>query len=286
MEPKNMMNIDLPPELANFRSQIEATVKPYVKIKTQLTRQTRLTQSKFFGFPYLPKDFPYPTTAEGNCLHLLAQINFEEVPFLEPFPSKGILQFYIAADGCYGFDHEHPTSQTNFRVLYFHNSDLDESQIMTNFDFLRTIWTYGNHFLPFWVCDSYYTPHRNDCFALSFSPNSGPITALDYKFDELIGSGIWDIPMGNGDNLWSTYGERFGSGHRLGGNPNFCQRDPRAFIPREEEEYILLLQIDTDGDALNKIYVEWSALGVCNFFIKISDLIKLDFSNILYNWDC
>jgi uncharacterized protein YwqG len=280
------MDLDLPPELEDFRSRIEATVKPYVEIKTQLTRQTRLAQSNLFGFPYLPKGFPYPVTPEGDYLHLLAQINFEEVPHLGDLPCKGILQFYIAADGAYGFDHEHPTSQANFRVIYFPNADLDESDLITNFDFIRTIWTYENHFLPFWVCTSYYTPHRDECFALSFSINSGPIASYDYKFEELIGSEIWNIRSDNGDQSWYTYRENNGSEHRLNGNPCFCQCDPRPFSSREDEEYILLLQIDSDESALNKIYIDWSDGGVCNFFIKKSDLIKLDFSKVLYNWDC
>jgi uncharacterized protein YwqG len=280
------MEFNLPHELKDFRSKIEATVKPYVEIKTRLTQQTRLAQSNFFGFPYLPKGFLYPMTPEGDCLHLLAQINFEEVPHLGDLPCKGILQFYIAADGAYGFDHENPTSQANFRVIYFPNTDLAESDLVTDFNFLRTIWTYENHFLPFWVCNSYYTAHRNDCFALSFSLNSGPIASYDYRFEELIGSEIQNIRSDNGDWSWHTYRDNNGPEHRLSGNPSFRQWDPRASIPREEEEYILLLQIDTDAGALNKIYIEWSAQGVCNFFIKKSDLIKLDFSKVLYTWDC
>jgi uncharacterized protein YwqG len=107
----------------------------------------------------------------------------------------------------------------------------------------------------------------------------------DYQFEELVGSEIWGILAEDGDSFWSLYTERFGPGHRLGGNPNFRQWDPRASMPREEE-YLLLLQIDTDESALEKIYIEWSALGVGNFFIKKSDLQKLDFSQVLYNWDC
>lgn len=45
---------------------------------------------------------------------------------------------------------------------------------------------------------------------------------------------------------------------------------------------MLLLQIDTD-DALN---IMWGDAGVANFFIREKDLINLDFSNVVYNWDC
>ena len=280
-----MINISLPHELESFRSKIEATVKPFIEIKTRLVQDTSLTQSKFFGFPFLPKNISYPTTPDGDYLYLLAQINFEEVPPIEYFPSTGILQFYIAGDGRYGWDYDNPTSQTNFRVLYFTDPDIARSNLVTNFDFLETIWNYENHFFPFWICDS-YTANRNDCFALSFSVKSSPISDCDYQFEKLIGSEIWDIVSENGSDFWSVYRERFAPGHRLSGYPNFCQVDPREPASSEDEEYILLLQIDSDGNALEKIYIEWSALGVGNFFIKKSDLLKLDFSKVLYNWDC
>ena len=115
-----MVSLDLPVGLEKFRSKLEATVKPYIDIQTQFTRETTLWQSKFAGFPYLPKGFEYPVTPEGEHLHLLAQINFDEAPSLEGFPTTGILQFYIARDGAYGLpDLENPTNQANFRVLFF-----------------------------------------------------------------------------------------------------------------------------------------------------------------------
>lgn len=281
-----MVSIALPVELEPFRSKLEATIKPHVEIKTRLTRDASLGQSKFFGFPYLPKNVAYPTTPEGEYLYLLAQINFEEVPHLEGFPEKGILQFYIAADGAYGLPNaENSTSQTTFRIVYFANPDLDEANLVTDFDFLTTIWNYENHFFPFWVCDL-YTPHRDDCFALDFSLKSAPISDCDYQFDELIGAEILDVLSENDHALWHEYQKRFVEGHRLGGYPNFAQSDPREFLPREEEPYRLLLQIDSDASAFEQIYIEWDDWGVGNFWIKELDLKQLDFSRVLYNWDC
>lgn len=216
-----MEHINLPRELEGFRSRIESTVKPTIEINLHLVRDATLTQSKFFGFPYLPINIPYPITPRGEYLYLLAQINFEEVPHLEDFPENGILQFYLAGDGCYGFDYENPTNQANFRVMYFPRPEFNKAGLVTNFDFLKSIWTYENHFFPFWICDS-YIPHREDCFALSFSSKSGPISSYDYKFEKLIGSEIWNIPSESDEDLWLVYGERFGRGHRLGGNPDFA----------------------------------------------------------------
>ncbi len=156
---KSMINFDLPVGLELFRNKLEATVKPYIDIQAQFTKETTLWQSKFAGFPYLPKGFEYPTTSEGDYLRLLAQINFDEAPNLEGYPTKGILQFYIAMDGTYGLVHENPsTDQSNFRILYFPEVDLDENNLITNFGFLSTLWDYDKEFIPFCVFPS-YTPH-------------------------------------------------------------------------------------------------------------------------------
>jgi len=72
--------------------------------------------------------------------------------------------------------------------------------------------------------------------------------------------------------------------HQVGGNPYFIQGDPRCFYP-EDEDYILLLQIDSDSyDETHDIC--WGDVGMGNFFIKPFQLKALDFSQVLYHWDC
>lgn len=281
-----MTKLDLPPGLESFRSKLEATVKPYVEIETHLTRNASLWQSKFAGFPYLPKNFDYPKTPEGDYLYLLAQINFAEVPHLERFPEAGILQFYIDKTRAYGLDLVNPTNQKCFRVLYFPNPDLNENNLVTNFDFLPTLWEYNYNQMgmPFYVGRS-YSPDRNDCFALSFNLKSAPISDCHYKFEQLIGTEIWEVFEENDDEIWDEYRQRFVNGHRLGGYPHFTQQAPEELLT-EEEPYILLLQIDSDRTPARTINILWGDGGVCNFWIKESDLKNLDFSKVLYNWDC
>ncbi|MGK7918678.1 MAG: DUF1963 domain-containing protein [Trichodesmium sp.] len=72
--------------------------------------------------------------------------------------------------------------------------------------------------------------------------------------------------------------------HQLGGYPNFTQEDPR-FNP-EYEDYILLLQIVSDYGSYGENDICWGDAGIGNFFIKPSQLKALDFSQVLYNWDC
>lgn len=46
------------------------------------------------------------------------------------------------------------------------------------------------------------------------------------------------------------------------------------------EDYVLLLQIDTDDEIM------WGDSGVGNFVIHPDDLAKRDFSKVYYTWDC
>ncbi|MGR5907746.1 DUF1963 domain-containing protein [Bacillus paranthracis] len=67
----------------------------------------------------------------------------------------------------------------------------------------------------------------------------------------------------------------------MGGYPFFTDRS-KGMGRKYQQHDILLLQIDTD-DSLN---IMWGDSGVANFFIKKEDLLNLDFSNVIYNWDC
>ena len=67
------------------------------------------------------------------------------------------------------------------------------------------------------------------------------------------------------------------------GYPSFTQEDPRT----EDSPFdTLLLQIDSMRGEENNYSILWGDCGVANFFIAQSDLENLDFSRVLYNWDC
>ncbi|MEM7590412.1 MAG: DUF1963 domain-containing protein, partial [Cyanobacteria bacterium P01_A01_bin.83] len=71
----------------------------------------------------------------------------------------------------------------------------------------------------------------------------------------------------------------------LCGYPNFIHQDP---VPHpqycQEEELILLFQMVSNQS--KAIDIMWADGGICNFFIKRSNLEKLDFTQVLYSWDC
>lgn len=63
---------------------------------------------------------------------------------------------------------------------------------------------------------------------------------------------------------------------------HFSHRQIQGMGRKYQQHNILLLQIDTD----NSLNIMWGDSGVANFFIRKEDLLNLDFSNVIYNWDC
>lgn len=258
----NPLLASLPDSLKPYRDKIESTIGPFIKISAQPSEELSLWQSKFGGHPYLPKHVPYPTDPDGTKMMFLGQLNFVEMPQLAGFPSNGILQFYIADDELMGLD-----VQYGSEVLYHTSVEQNEDNLQVDFSFMQ---------------DHEQSPVGSPC-SLRFDMLKAPMSADDYQFEKRV-FGI-DEPQ-RSDSLaeqYDNYVDLFpGEGHKVGGYPYFTQRDPRGVEWRRDEGYQLLFQMDSDF----KANIMWGDSGVGNFFIRPNDLANLDFSNVLYNWDC
>ena len=271
------LEFPLSPELEKYRDRIEATIKPYIEIQTQNNDDVNWWQSKFGGLPYLPKGFEYPKTCDGKYLFLLAQLNFDEIPPLDGFPDRGILQFYIADDDLYGLDLgtsadlHNPTAEDRFKIIYFPQPDFQVENIITNYDFLPELENFPVH----------------GCCSLQFTKKYAPISTTDYQFIELLGEEINELFMN--PEIEDEYREISNSfGHKIGGSPYFTQDDVRKYSSNSDQKQkpdILLFQMDTDC-CNETVEIMWGDSGVGNFFIDESALRELDFSKVLYNWDC
>ncbi len=256
----------LPTALEKYSKKIGATQRPFVRIHLDHADNLLPWNSKVGGAPYLPKGIPFPVNAEGVQLFFMAQVNFAEMPPLEGFPLKGILQFFIFDDGLYGLDFDEPEAQHNFRVLYYADPVTDSDALITDFSFLRS---YGDD-MPF---------KAGSEWAMRFQPDTGLMPESDFRFDDIFGE---DFFARFGTDEWSI-AEAYGkisdaAGHRVGGYAEFTQEDPR----QPEDLMELLFQLDTDS----KHGILWGDMGVANFFIRPEDLAQLNFSRVLYNWDC
>lgn len=271
------------------RKKIADMIKPCVKLSFQAVDKLPVTASRLGGYGYLPKSMPYPHTRDGRKpLSLLAQINFAEMPAPEDFPKKGLLSFYISGgdddfSDLWGLDHENPTYDNGFRVLYFPDhqeegySEADQAAIFEKAG-------YGELFLPV---------HSNSKKPIQMTgrlDQSHPLTCCREAAD-LFGSDLYDYfvdLLGADSRAYESISEVIASSqsHLISGYPYFTQEDPRLYGDPRGEFDTLLLQLDTDGGNDNDWGLMWGDAGVGNFFINRQRLKNLDFSRVLYNWDC
>ncbi len=254
------------------------------------TVQPSLTDSKFGGLPYWDMEKEYPTDSKGERMMLLAQINFSDLcAFDTELPKEGMLQFFITVDDdVFGMDFDDPVSQKDFRVV-FHDTvrqDVTEEQVQA-LDIVRAE-----------EVDDYGTPIFRQA-ALSFRAG---IDSMSSDIEDFPTVFVQAVKAVTGEEIdqenWYEYFEEdtdddnylseelSGLGHKMLGYPGFIQFDPRE--DKEDRKYYdtLLLQIDSDMGEDGEDYVLWGDCGVANLFINKEALIKRDFSNILYNWDC
>lgn len=306
--------LELPDELEPFRKEIASSEKPVIKI-TYERKATDLWSSKFGGVPYLPKGYDFPKDSNGKYMHLLAQLNFEEifaqVPYLSHFPKQGILQFYIGRTGMYGMNTEKLDNQKDFKVLYF--SEIYKNNSQTDFVFLldinETYSTLNNQQFsalqfvdenncpidnPFAdsIFEHYYSPlqHQDvnnyqECLALQFRPDNTWVNPNDYQFDNFFEEhklqNFFDLISADDNTLFEWYcANIYEYHHKIGGYGYFAQTDPREDSEQYKDHKVVLLHMISDDE------ICWGDCGVGNFLIRAEDLENLDFSQVIYNYDC
>lgn len=257
------------------------TAQSAYRIKMSCCDDIGIFDSKYGGLPYWPINMDYPTGSNGDKLILLAQINFDKAKLHDyRLPKHGLLQFFILGDDLSGVDFEDPFSQKNFRIIY--HRELDSSVtaesvralgIKANTDFDGSddyLPSYDEMKMDFEEMTDYMNPSLDDFDKLA---------ADIYKelFDaETVEGNIWKtLNCAEYDYLTEGF-EECNFGHKMLGYPSFTQQDPR----NDDEYQTLLLQIDSQNDIM------WGDSGVANFFINEKDLRKLDFSKVMYTWDC
>lgn len=97
------------------------------------------------------------------------------------------------------------------------------------------------------------------------------------------------------EGVSEIYRDEFrGGGSKIGGYPdtgedsrNYYQCSPVIKLHRggwkqeaDEFKFILLMQFDGGFDMM------WGDCGCAEFFIRKADLLKRDFSKVLYRWSC
>ncbi|MEG4572713.1 YwqG family protein [Microcoleus sp. N3A4] len=306
-------NLELPAELEPFRQEIESSEKPVIKI-TYERKATDFWSSKFGGVPYLPKGYDFPKDSDGKYMHLLAQLNFEEifaqVPYLAPFPKQGILQFYIGETDLYGMDLDNFDNQKDFKILYF--SEIDTNNCQTDFAFLLDLserystlnnqklsalqFVYKNnsptdnlfnehifeHYSPL---KHEYVNNSPECLALQFSPDNEWVCPEDYQINNILEAQkvkqLFEVMSADDYKIFDWYyANLYEIHHKIGGYGYFPQTDPREYSPQYKDHKVVLLHMISDDE------ICWGDCGVGNFLIRAEDLENLDFSQVIYNYGC
>jgi len=259
------MSLNLSPALEPFRAKVQETATPFIRVKPQPARACKPWESKIGGAPYLPAGGQLPLGPDGDPLYFLGQINFAEIPALEPFPNKGLVQFFISDDDLYGMDIDEWEKQETFRVVFYpevHQEEVSLQKVAPE--------TRDYELLP-------HHPETEHPLQFELAEEYAPIT--DYRFFEHFGQNFFEQFGEEEWTLTDEYGKAVNpQGHKIGGYAYFTQDDPRS----SADPLLLLFQLDSD----EMMDLMWGDMGVGHFFIRESDLRAGNFSRVRYDWDC
>ncbi len=257
---------------APFLPALQATTREYARIELTPTSADEPWSSKVGGVPYLPAgaSLPLDPDSPGRPMALLAQIDFAELPEMAGYPRQGLLQFFVAEDpnlhhfGDYRTEQEAQLSrQVYFRIVYWPARSSEPGSVPS-------------------VLPRAMPLMQGTILRMNFTKATEPITPVDCGFRRRIGVDPYDLadklaielsmPV---EAVADILPLASGSGHKVGGWPDFAQDDPRS----ADSKLQLLLQLDSDE------HLMWGDAGVANFFIAPEDLANRDFSRVMFNWD-
>lgn len=277
---------ELPKELEPFSKAIASSRLAYINIKLRQADDLAPWSSKLGGAAYLLKGQPFPSGPDGLPLALLAQLNFSEMPRLEGYPTKGLLQFFIAAGDSkqhvYGMPMYEATpynpqhffaslqQQHWFRVVYTPEVLQDRERLQNRPLVSRDL------MLPI-----------TGTTGLDFTRESEPVSIYDYRFERFLGqsSTKFFAQFGAQEEAVAANYIAFSDKRqhaKVGGYSSPVQQDPRSIRPGED--WIVLLELHDTEDRPD-FTMGWGDGGMGVFYIRRDDLDKRDFSKVVYYWD-
>lgn len=243
----------LEPDRIALRDLLIASEREFINLDIADTAPRHPWQTQIGGQPYLVDATEFPRDSDGNPMAFLIQLNFSELPTLAGYPTEGLLQFFVASDETFGMGFGGEPGQFHLR---FHPT-----------------------ITPDW--------HPSNPLPALIGEEDTP---LCNPLDPLFATGTLDrMPVLSCDDRFQAIRDELGSestgfedegtnvlGSRVGGYPYFVQYDDR-----EKSRDLLLLQLDSDGGAM-----EWGDSGCAQLFISEADLAARNFANVQYCWNC
>lgn len=239
-------------------------------------KQAKVVSSRIGGQPDLPPDFTWPRCDNGS-MSFIAQIDLDDAAKYDKeslLPPKGILYFfYDQTQQTWGFD---PKDKGNWLVHYFDGDvrdlkpmpfpgDIDEDARFhaTSADFSEEITL--PPFESIFIDKLKLSKNDRDKYFDWMIDQSKNMAEVRHKL-----LGYPDIIQ----NEMQTECQLVSNGLYCGDSSGY--HDPRAeALIKDSEEWILLLQIDSDDNAA----MMWGDVGRLYFWIKKDDLAKKQFEN-------
>lgn len=241
-------------EVPELFKEYEEHIRKSIRISNEITftaEDTKPWESKLGGCPYLEALEDYPLDKQGKPMIFLAQINLSDLIGLDNMPQRGLLQFFIHNDDCYGYNGP-------CKVRYIEEFITDESKLVSKNSYEEDY----RDLLPF-----------NNEGKMHFTIREMPITSSCERFDDLSEEKPFNEEQE--EKMWEEFD---GAGSRVGGYPYFVQAEPVYY----DDCNILLLQLDIEDEC----GIMFGDTGNCNFFIREKDLKNRDFSKVEYDWQC
>lgn len=276
-------------ELKEFESSVEGIVKEFrldhkrpcinLNIKESDDKDEKdRTASKIGGNPYWPNDTEWPTYVDAKTnkkydMICYAQLNFDELPHLDGYPTTGIIQCFIKDEMVYDND---------CKLIYHKNYDMSNC-IPVN-ELPVTTFTQDDNEASIDRCWKVVSAKNVDDYISADIILNNPdiekelIEKIAEKFDE-----SWkarkDIEDKSkrgiiNDTIWDICRQSYGTS--IGGYPSYTQTPTY-------ENMNLLLQIDSEEGIM------WGDSGVAHFFCDEKALKELNFSHkddVKFQWDC
>ena len=256
-----MQNFYIPETFQMIRSFLLYSSIEYIElIPTHTPIQN--TDSLIGRNGYVPAESQIPRDVFGRKMQLLAQINFTHSDTPNPFPLKGLLQFYVSNTCVETKQHyQGVLDQNDFAVIYIENPNGN----------------YKNTNRPQINAISKYPIQQT--LQLNFKHAIEPVSKFDYRFEDYIPKKeIEKLPIFKELNVDDLYLQHYsGAQHKIGGYAYFIQDDFRRHSHELQRYNTLLFQI-ISNDAQG---IMWGDSGVIKYFINDEDLKNLSFHNTM-----
>lgn len=221
--------------------------------------------SRLGGQPWMADGEDWPLSRTGRPMIFIAQVNFSETPPLADYPDSGLLQVFVADDDMWGMKYD-ARGEGDIRIIW--RPDPRGGGARPHPDWERDL-------SPFHSLEPELKGR-----AMTFRPGHMAPSIMDARVDHMVpdwwraeNSGeieaLLDLPAP--DEPGPVY---------VGGHPRFTQADVRHDQTLADHDRVLL-QVGYVPDV-----IMWGDVGEATWLIRREDLLKRDFSRVLFSWDC